>query len=263
MFDGIIDCPNDGSDESLEICSKLTRSINFKNKQRITSKCPLIYYMTVKGQCYIHFPLKDNPQWSNNCQMLLTCKNGKSKDYQLVNDLVADCGSEGKEEQELKSLLFHHNKIPCSHPDQLPCRKGHSICYNATDICKYKLNESGHLTPCRTGDHLQNCKEFECNLMFKYYKLYCIHWNYVKDGKRDCPYGEDEIFMINCKKMFKCRNTKHTCVHVGNVCDGYNNCPMNNDEFLCSLKGISCAQACICFALTIHRGKEGFNFLLS
>ena len=62
----------------------------------------------------------------------------------------------------------------CKHTDQIPCVEGHSVCYNITDIFVYRLNKYHQLVPCRQGEHLQNCEEFECNNMFKCPNFYCI-----------------------------------------------------------------------------------------
>ena len=128
--------------------------------------------------------------------------------YSLINDLVADFGHEPLDEMELVSLLLFNNKKSCYHPSELPCIEGHSKCYNITDICTYQLNLNGHLFPCRNGNHLQNCKKFECNLMFKCTSSFCIPWSYINDGKWDCPNGEDESKFHYCDGMYKCRYSR-------------------------------------------------------
>ena len=61
--------------------------------------------------------------------------------------------------------------------------EGHIRCFNFTDICLYKLNSKSNMIPCRNGGHLENCGNFECNMMFKCPDYYCIPWTYVCDGK--------------------------------------------------------------------------------
>ena len=103
--------------------------------------------------------------------------------------------------------------------------EGHTRCFNFTDICHYKLNEENHIMPCRNGGHLENCEEFECNVMFKCPNYYCVPWTYVCDEKWDCPDGEDEfnnevcIGESVCEKMFQCRNEHKKCISISNVCD--------------------------------------------
>ena len=79
----------------------------------------------------------------------------------LLNDLVQDCNGTAEDE-------FHFTKVAaCSSKYQIPCREGHSQCFNISEICTYRLNYLGYLLPCRTGEHLENCLEFECSKMFK------------------------------------------------------------------------------------------------
>ena len=72
----------------------------------------------------------------------------------------------------------------------MQCRKGHSKCFNISDIYRYRLDSKNNLISCRTGGHIQNCEEFNCS------SSYCIPWSYVCNGKWDCPHGDDE----NCEK---------------------------------------------------------------
>ena len=122
--------------------------------------------------------MKDDKQTEKDANELhlFTCQNRMIIDEKLVNDLVVDCGSEAEDEPQLKALLLKQDKVSCINSYQLPCKEGHSRCYNITDIFKYQLNEFNHLTPCRTGDHLQSCREFECNSMFKCTQSYCLLW---------------------------------------------------------------------------------------
>ncbi len=135
---------------------------------------------------------------------------------------------------------------------QVPCRQGHTKCYNVSDICSYKLDKFHHLIPCRTGEHLQSCSGFSCNAMFKCNMSYCIPWAYVCDQKYDCPQGDDEMNLckVNCSDMFKCKNA-NTCLHMTNVCDNIEDCPLGDDEFLCILHNLKCPINCICFSFAI------------
>ena len=147
----------------------------------------------------------------------IKCTDGTTISADLVDDLVVDCTQEYEDELLLQQILQNEKYFPCKESHQLPCLKGHSNCYNISEICTYRLNENFHLLPCRTGGHLENCKEFECNMMFKCPNYYCIPWNYVCDGKWDCPKGTDEDFTYGCQKdrechnLFKCQEIK--CMH--------------------------------------------------
>ena len=91
---------------------------------------------------------------------------------------------------------------------------GHPKCYEISEICNYKLDSMNHLHPCRNGEHLQNCRMFECNMMYKCPRYHCIPWYYICDGKWDCPGGYDESTIQNCgsdrlcANLFKCKNSE-------------------------------------------------------
>ena len=117
----------------------------------------------------------------------------------------------------------------------LQCSTNNPTLHKISDICSFKLNKENQLVPCRYGDHLQNCKLFECNMMFKCPGYYCIHWNYICDGKWDCPGGYDESNECGlhrlCSKLFKCRDSM-MCIHSGDTCDDKIDCPFGDDEDL-------------------------------
>ncbi len=138
---------------------------------------------------------------------------------------------------------------------QLPCQDGEPKVYNVSDICIYKL-QNNQLIPCEHGEHLQQCKEFECNMMFKCPEFYCIHWSSVCNGRWDCPSGLDESVNQECAtnrtcmNMLKCLETS-ICVHLGDVNDGTIDCPLGDDEFFNTLKDSTCLSLCQCLAQAI------------
>ncbi len=121
--------------------------------------------------------------------------------------------------------------------------------FNISDTCKYKLNENDQLSPCISGEHVQSCENYECNMMFKCPKYYCIPWGYTCDGKWDCPFGSDETASCkaerNCSQMFRCAISR-TCIHLGNICDQFFDCKMREDESFCILASATCPQQCEC-----------------
>ena len=153
--------------------------------------------------------------------------------------------------------MTDNSKDYCFQKHQLPCIDGHPLCYNISEICTYKLNGQHGIFPCRTGNHLQNCTEFECNMMFKCPGYYCIPWSYVCDGKWDCPGGYDEYKEHNCSgkrqcvNMFKCR-LSNLCIHFGDICDGKQDCTKGDDEYLCLLNGQRCPVRCECLTFVIR-----------
>ncbi len=191
-----------------------------------------------------------------------------------MDDLVADCQPGGEDESILASNLQKNTYYTCEDNHKIPCRMGHSKCYGIGFVCKYQFDDFKKLIPCRTGEHLGQCKEFECNTMHKCPSYYCIPWSYVCDGKWDCPRGTDEALLHqcgpnrNCSSMFKCQNGV-ICIHVGCVCDGHFDCPSMDDEQFCSLHATKCHFACQCLMSAImckkvllspHIFKETLNF---
>ncbi len=109
--------------------------------------------------------------------------------------------------------------------------------------------------PCRTGEHLKQCKEFQCNGQFKCPAYYCIDWHYQCDGKWDCLSGFDELNNTcieerMCTNLFRCKGSS-LCVHTQNICDHTKHCPMGDDENLCSLSHVFCSPKCSCFKHSI------------
>ena len=127
--------------------------------------------------------------------------------------------------------------------------------FSVSDICNYKLNEDGHIVPCKNGAHLEFCKTYECNAKYKCNKSYCIPWAYVCDGVWHCPEGDDESYKFCgfalCQEMFKCGGVTHICIHMSSLCDGQIDCPLGEDEDLCELHVFQCPVTCICFALAV------------
>ena len=179
------------------------------------------------------------------------CNNGKQLSVAFLDDLYPDCGPDAEDELILRKLLENNTISLCRLPSELHCRQGHSVCYNVTHICVYKLNSLSNLMPCRSGKHLMNCFGFECNTMFKCPSAYCIPWSYVCDFKTDCPEAFDESHehvcqqFVLCQHMFACQGSQQ-CVHLYDVCNGQKDCPLGEDEMVCGLKDVTCPKECQC-----------------
>ena len=245
ICNGRIDCPFDNSDEMVN-CSLFT---NIQNSMKKFPSCSSLFYMKHGNSCIPFFPQ-------------IECSDSHlSGNDDVINDLVADLGPKAEDEPQLLSLLTSPNKTSCSLPYQIPCIYGHTRCYNISHICKYTLNEQNPLIPCRNGNHLQNCREFQCNSMFKCTNFYCIHYSYVSDDKWDCPNGEDESSSLTCSGMLKCQGPHMICIHLNNVCDNEIDCPDGDDELLCSLTNVKCIYQCDCLGLAITCKRWEINLI--
>ncbi len=257
------DCP-DGSDDNN--CTCRTKNDKFVCNVIVgnTSKemCSSLYFKTRSGFCTafseLHIgeePLLFPLQNSSNRTIFACSKNGIPIDMGLLNDLVPDCFA-GADELALQNLLRHGTISHCSQPHHIPCVPGHIKCYDVAFICSYQLTEHNLLFPCRTGGHLESCKEFECNMKFKCNGFYCIPWGYLCDGKWDCPFGFDEdasetCLVRNCTHLYKCKDSK-VCVHVGVLCDETKDCPQGEDEDMCQAHLVKCPATCLCVAFAIQ-----------
>ena len=274
--DGYVDCPNDNSDEEDCKCNDKKelmsqRSCIIYKSKKVHVKCHFLYHITLDEYCDLYkkgvgsknislelqidtkakstLPLRDGGFKCANNVIIHKC---------LVNDLIADCGPEAEDEPLLKSLLLNNSHESLCKSNELPCRDGHFKCYNFSNICVFALNHFHHLTPCRNGANLENCKVFQCNMMYKCHYSYCINWNYVCDGKWDCPQGDDEDNVNpicgskdNCINMYKCKDYKLKCIDIGKICNQENDCPNGDDEMFCDLVNMFCPFNCQCLIYAI------------
>ena len=254
LCDKTFDCgQNDTSDEDNCICKDTDEA---KDK-----KCKLICSQNCKCKSSFLFnDVENNDDKSAEIQMkhtlkLFTCNNGDLINILMVDDLVPDCTG-AEDEGKLKNLLRTGKMYKCPKPDQIPCREGHSRCFNVDDICVYRLNKYKHIVPCRTGEHMEECKTFECNKKFKCPDYYCIPFAYHCDGKWDCPNGVDES-VTNCGKwrickyLFHCRKSQ-VCIHMNDVCDYIPDCPFKDDEKQCQTAKVKCPIECLCHIYSIQ-----------
>ncbi len=265
VCDGIAHCGNgDISDENNCTCSfvDVTPQCKFlsENSKWI---CSPLYYIGRFSKCKTFTAQTFN---SENKISVFNEKNNCSRLHiSLQNDLVVDCG-QLIDEKDLTHLLMYETTFSCSTPDKIPCRKGHSRCFNVSEICVFRLDAFNNLIPCRTGEHMEMCQNFHCNNKFKCPGFYCLPWAYVCDGKWDCPFGHDESITQRCgqkrkcQHMFKCINSQ-ICIHVEDICDNFNDCPLYEDEQMCDLKYAICPKECHCQNYAMFCYEASLNFL--
>ncbi|CAG5129539.1 unnamed protein product [Candidula unifasciata] len=98
--------------------------------------------------------------------------------------------------------------------------------------------------------HLIDCENFQCLQGYvKCYNSYCIPHYYLRDGRTDCPTGEDEqpFYTGPCTGYFACWNS-NICLHPALLCDGHPECPYGDDELGCREfcpKGFRCISGTV------------------
>ena len=219
-------------------------------------KCSSLYFTGIDGKCYSFNYEFNHTEKVSIISNEMMCKNGNEIDEILIDDLVPDCGESADDEIILQGILMNHTYYPCGNEGEIPCKNGHNKCFDFSQICIYGLNEYHHLVPCRTGGHLQECQDFECNLKYKCPNSYCIPLGYVCDGKWDCASGFDEDISHTCK-MRRCMGLFHCssssiCLHTEGVCDKYYDCPLKDDELMCNLQTTKCPSSCYCHKFAMH-----------
>ena len=256
ICDGKKDCPGDTAFDEMEcICETslvlLRKCKHFVSKERI-KRCSLLYLTLKNGTCLLYGLVKVNSSLATTNHQFI-CKSKNVNTLVVENGLMTDCSHNMDFENQ---KFIEYDNFVCQENGQLPCKAGYKECYSIKDICIYRLNKNDLLIPCRTGEHVANCRLIQCNMKFKCPGFYCIPWSYACDGKWDCPGGYDETKKLecgmnrNCSYMFKCTNSQK-CIHAGDVCDGLIDCPMGDDESMCSLAGSPCLSSCVCIGLAI------------
>ncbi len=241
LYDGKIDCGQgrDRTDETLDLGVSVQKN-----------DCSPLLYRNKQGFCQSYMMTNNFEQETMSHNFV--CPDGLLIPSTQLNDLVADC-TDGEDEMQYKRLLSTGHMHSCKFLNTLPCVAGHTKCYQFSDICTYRIYNFRHLIPCRTGGHIQECNNFECNHHFKCPAHYCVPWAYTCDGKWDCPEGHDEFLCNqerNCSFMMKCKDSS-LCLHIADHCDGHSDCPGNDDELLCIVYQLHCPKGCVCLNLAL------------
>ena len=253
VCDGIMNCGiRDNSDEDGCKCKTANGKCKYivNIAERRQWECSSLYFTGADGKCYSFDHEYNHTKEVNIISRKFVCKNGNEIDVLYVDDLVSDCGESADDEIILQDIIVNNTYYPCDTEGEIPCKNGHNRCFDFSHICVYRLNKYHHLVPCRTGGHLQECHNFECNLKYKCPNSYCIPLGYVCDGKWDCPSGFDENISHNCKirtcfGFFHCSSSS-ICLPIEDICDNYFDCPLKDDELMCALQTTKCPTLCHC-----------------
>ena len=229
-------------------------------------KCSNGVYISIYFVCDQHVDCKgDTPTDELECECNSTEIYSQKCKYIVKNNVKKYCSFFYSQIENLTCGMYTQLKtigklsiIPEKevYENQISCGGINQNNFTVSNVCTFKINESKALIPCAQGEHLETCEEFECNMMFKCPNHYCIPWNYVCDGKWDCPQGYDEITTSTCNRericpnMFKCRKT-NVCIHLGDVCDDVKHCPHEDDEKSCLLSQVMCPSVCQCLSFVI------------
>ena len=193
ICDGKVDCTTSMSDENVSICSGGSKGYDYgiyvkKTISRI--KCSPVHYMNIFGKCS-KFYMQEMLKRSHDSHQFFVFKN-KANINKLLTDSMPLCDQVQSYDPRANLIMQHVNRTNICKPHKVPCTYNVQNCYAISDICIYILDLYLHIVPCASGEHLQECKLFQCNAMFKCPSSYCLPWKYVCDGKWDCPEGNDE-----------------------------------------------------------------------
>ncbi len=144
--------------------------------------CDGINDCTHNDQDVVGCECTENEKYTHKCKYLVGQDGGKSCSLFYITTHSGDCAKvnidfDGKNKEDgqggLKSSLTP-DKISefckrnrsefCAKHGQLPCTGNGHPCYNISQLCRFQLKVHGHLIPCGTGDHIQSCKDFTCNI---------------------------------------------------------------------------------------------------
>ena len=256
VCDGILDCPDDTSDEDSCMCNvtsqtKLCKTVIFKKNLTL---CSSVYYMTKNGHCLKYTNLEKIYKVLNIIHDLLKYRTRVTSKLAAFNKSENNCVQEGIGKSNCTLAINIAKYSSCVNLGELPCGKDHDECFNVTSMCIYQLDFNNELIPCKNGRHLEHCTTFFCDSLLKCTNAYCVPFSRVCNGKWDCPHGDDESKCNKseaCRNMFHCRSTAQLCLHLGNACDGHNDCPLGDDEMQCEMKLVYCPANCICLLYAI------------
>ncbi len=218
VCDGTVDCPGDAWDEigcecnTTEVYSSKCKYILDSSSRRT---CSVFYIPTVTNDCsrFVNEKVTSPPDITRVPPETSLCKRNHSLDLKEDND--NDSGSEWM----TKVQNLRNTDRLCGALGKIQCSPRQVVCYDVSEICSYKLNITGDLVPCISGEYIQKCETFQCDKMFKCSGYYCVPWGYLCDTKWDCPGGVDELEKHCaksqlCTHLFKCRAVRSVSIFL-------------------------------------------------
>ncbi len=234
------------------------RNITFCHKLCHPPKCACgqLFKQGLKGGCEVHHSTKPHStdvSSDSHPQKMFICSDETKLGEAFLDDLVPDCPLGEDEPLLLQNTTGKESlRYKCPEAGMHECYPGSIHCYSDTDICHYMIDEEKKtLSPCRSGKHLNHCKQNACNNKYKCNNSYCISYNYLCNGRWDCWNGNDENYCTSrlCAGFLKCRHSSQ-CVHFDDICNNILDCPHKDDEHLCDVKVCFHHCKCLNFATT-------------
>ena len=207
MCDGHLDCPS-GEDELNCTSLVIASSYECRGGKIITAdkRCNLItdcavgddeincfhfsngcmkWFRCRSGQCinleyvcdgFFHcVDHTDENHCSDKCRFGFSCSDSSCVLLSVKDDLIPDCNDKSDE------LMYQHllditkdKTYRCHKIGMIPCEMGHNKCFPLTQLCLLEYKIHNHLTPCRNGAHLKECKHLPCTGSFKCPDSYCV-----------------------------------------------------------------------------------------
>ena len=182
--DNVADCQS-GDDETNMTCyfkgNEMKGSFCRTSCSKPLCQCGILYYQKMGGGCY---PYKSKCTFTCAKSFPPITYHSSSYKYNskitvnldLLNSIIkTDCTLEELNCSDYTKSCFVSE---CRKKDEIQCTYGCAKCFPFHKLCVYELDFNGNLMHCSSGSHLANCKDMQCNNMFKCFNYYCIPYRY-------------------------------------------------------------------------------------
>ena len=185
VYNNVADC-RDGDDESNITCylngTETRGSFCRISCSKPHCTCGSLFYQRIGGGCLpfkskcalscFHRIFKHINRYDMFPQGDQTFKNNTNTVPDLMMPFIkTDCTVEEINCNDNTETCF---ATGCSKSNEIQCIYGCKKCFPFYKLCVYELDLNGDLMHCSSGSHLANCKDMQCNNMFKCFDYYCI-----------------------------------------------------------------------------------------
>ena len=254
--EGYFQCQTGGCVSADSVCDY---EMNCADGSDEAANCHIILCPGNKRPCADHKMCLENERWFDGLYDCLDlsdealdedddicpgyrCNNYTCIPSSQVNDGIPDCTDSQDEEDYMLSRAIARQSSSSSF-----CLDGFLLCsylekcYPRQKRCVYETDLKGNMKFCRNAGHISQCRSVECVNMFKCTSSYCLKFEKVCDGIKDCQDGSDEAMcpLTNCPGLFRCTK-EDKCIHPEQVCDVTIDCKKSvDDEKYCHNKSVS------------------------